>query len=55
MQKIKQSKCSVNETSIHRKNKKNKELSAKDKELIEKAVKKVVEQYGETLRLLGKD
>ncbi|MFA5783570.1 MAG: helix-turn-helix domain-containing protein [Phycisphaerae bacterium] len=33
----------------------NKKLSSKDKKQIEAAVKKVVEQYGETLRLLGKE
>ena len=31
----------------------NRELSSKDKKQIEKAVKKVVKQYGQTLRLLG--
>lgn len=32
-----------------------KELSQKRKEEIRKAVKKVVKEYGETLRLLGKE
>ncbi len=35
-------------------NKINKPLSKKDKEIIEKAVHKVVQEYGETLKLLGK-
>jgi len=30
-------------------------LTQKNKEVIEKAVKKVVKEYGETLRLLGKE
>ena len=32
----------------------NKPLSKKDKEIIEKAVYKVAQEYGETLKLLGK-
>ena len=32
----------------------NKSLSKKDKEIIEKAVHKVAQEYGETLKLLGK-
>ena len=32
----------------------NKPLSKKDREIIEKAVHKVAQEYGETLRLLGK-
>lgn len=32
----------------------NKPLSKKNREVIEKAVHKVVQEYGETLRLLGK-
>jgi len=35
-------------------NKFNKPLSEKDKEIIEKAVHKVAQEYGETLKLLGK-
>ena len=31
----------------------NRELTSKDKQRIDKAVKKVVKQYGKTLRLLG--
>jgi excisionase family DNA binding protein len=33
----------------------NKKLSSKDKEKIEQAVQKIVQEYGETLRLLGKE
>lgn len=32
----------------------NKPLSKKDREIIEKAVHKVAQEYGETLKLLGK-
>jgi len=32
----------------------NKPLTKKDKEIIEKAVHKVAQEYGETLKLLGK-
>ncbi|MBL7155323.1 MAG: hypothetical protein ISS88_02345 [Candidatus Portnoybacteria bacterium] len=35
-------------------NKFNKLLSQKDREIIEKAVHKVAQEYGETLKLLGK-
>ncbi|MCX6807702.1 MAG: excisionase family DNA-binding protein [Patescibacteria group bacterium] len=39
----------------NQKNKAKKTLSAVNKQEIEKAVKKVVKEYGETLRLLGKE
>ncbi len=32
-----------------------KEITPKDKKLIDEAVKRVIEEYGETLRLLGKE
>ena len=44
-----------NKISVSHKNKSEKKLSPKDKEQIEKIVKKVVQYYGETLRLLGKE
>lgn len=33
----------------------NKELTKKDKKILDTVVKKVVREYGETLRLLGRD
>ena len=43
----------INKTSISKKVKSSEELSAKDRKEIEEVVKKVVKQYGETLKLLG--